>query len=207
MGKAVLLVTVIIAAWIAFRMIYPSENPGASSGPAGGRFPSMGRLVRILSEAEYFLLNADGAVETLDGRKLQRFSYAVAGNRELRSLARINLWCEVNDPEQIVAMSTYIPRDANPDELLGAESSSADVKLMKKMLSALNHRTAAWAMIWDFCSINELDESRAISRNGARGREYRKGGFLMEIHEKTPTTQARAKLFYDRQLVLKDGSW
>ena len=175
-----------------------SGSTGVSIGSSDGTFPPMIEIMRMLRGAEYLSLNADGAIETLDGRRLQRFSYAASGAPGKRNLRRIDLWCPTGDPNRVVALSSVLTSTISSNE-------SADQA--KPSIADTVHAVNVWIIASNISGITESDESRQFSRDRARGREYLKNGFLLELHEKTPERQASGRALYDKHLVLKDKSW
>ncbi len=206
--KRFLIVLVLAAIGLVIYIVtQPGWGPRISYDSANTEFPSAVGMMKIMHDFEYISLNADGAIETLDGRRLQRFSYATSGPRGKRHLRRIDLWCPIGDPDRIVAMSSVISSAAQAREPNRRHDPLADLNLPKPLGPDVTHAMSVWIIVSDISRITKSDRSRPFARKGARGRRYQKNRFVLELHDKTPEKQADGRLLYDKWLVLKDRSW
>ncbi|MDP7289312.1 MAG: hypothetical protein QGH94_15105 [Phycisphaerae bacterium] len=185
----------------------PGFGPGISFDSPNGEFPPMIDVMVMLRKSEYISLNADGAIETLDGRRLQRFSYATSGPPAKRHLRRIDLWCPISDSNRIVALSSVLTSPILLGEQADQGDPLANLNSSKPPNDEIAHVITVWTIVDNISDISEWNESRTFVRDRARGLEYRRNRFLLELHEKTPDRQADGRLLYDKRLVLKDRSW
>ena len=206
--KKILILLVLGAIALA---IYTVTRPGWGSGISfdspNAEFPSATEMMVTLRGSDYMSLNADGAIETLDGRRLQRFSYATSGPTAKRHLRRIDLWCPIGDPSRVVALSSVISSPTQASEPSRRDDPLADLNLNKPLGRDVTHAMSVWSIVSGISGITESDESRPFARNRARGRKYQKNRVSLELHDKIPERQADGRLLYDKWLVLKDRSW
>jgi len=185
----------------------PGWGPGSSFGSSNAEFPPMLEMMVMLGNSEYMSLNADGAIETLDGRRLQRFSYAMSGPSDKRNLRRIDLWCPIGDPNHVVALSSVISSSTKARKSGRRESPLKDLNFSKPLDKDVSHAMSVWVIVSEISGISQADGSRPYTRKGVRGRKYQKSRFSLELYDKTPERQADGRRLYDKWLVLKDRSW
>jgi len=179
-----------------------------------GEFPPRDELAKFLAKEGYYPFQATAVTDTLRGRRLQRFDYVVSATPGWRRLAKIELWCAIDNPSKVVGITSSVePESGN------AYASADDSELTKSNLrqSELIRRTHSWK-VWTIVrrltsipcreiDLMELNEFHVDPTTGWRWRIYRGGGFLMEVGQNEAWKGQDKKPRYNVLMILRDKTW
>jgi hypothetical protein len=205
--KVLIVLAIAVAGLVIYRVARPGWGPGISFNSQTAEFPSSIDMMKTLHGFDYMSLNADGSIETLDGRRLQRFSYATSGPTDRRGLRQIDLWCPVGDSARVVALSSVISSPTRARKSSRRDDLLEDLNPNKPLSLDATHAMSVWIIVSEISGITESDRSHPFSRKGSRGRKYRKNRFRLELHDKALEKKTDGTGLQEKWLVLKDGSW
>ena len=191
---------VCIAAFVVFFLIEPARNSDK------GRFPATFEVTSMLMEDDYLSLSADGAIDIFEGRGLKRFSFAAVASPKKRALAKIDIWCDINNPNRIVAMSSLVPGKLTAPQPPDGVDASTATESMEEQAFTIHHRLVAWGLVRRISGIIESDPQFSFDANTGQ-REYRKNGFTLETRPDRPVRATDKKPLCDTLMILKDDTW
>jgi hypothetical protein len=202
-----IVVIVTVSLWV-MSLIRPAKRSRVPFMSSDGLLPPRAELVTRLIESKYSLSDTKVLTETLRGRRLRKFSYFLDAEPEKQDLAKVDLWCKVDDPERVVAISSFIPGNALFHGLPSEEDAAASFQVVSDNLHLVFHGSNVRRLVlmssWIYI---DLDEARKTSADGSGKYVDSEYGFTLEVREKKAGKDFDGKPFYDTWVLLKDGSW